>query len=62
MVRLGKRETLELDQTTPEQQTEGYRSVTKQQVLDMAQELLLAEPAIAVISPLHSERTFGSCF
>lgn len=43
-LRLGKRETLGLEQTTPEQQTEGYRSVTKQQVLDMAQELLSAEP------------------
>ena len=55
MVRLGKRETLGLEQTTPEQQTEGYRSVTKQQVLDMAQELLSAEPAIAVISPYSQE-------
>ena len=55
MVRLGKRETLDLEQTTPEQQTEGYRSVTKQQVLDMAQELLSAEPAIAVISPYSQE-------
>ena len=55
MVRLGKRETLGLEQTTPEQQTEGYRSVTKQQILDMAQALLTAEPAIAVISPYSQE-------
>ncbi len=55
MVRLGKRETLGLPQTSPEEQTEGYRSVTKQQVLDLAQELLTAEPAIAVISPYSQE-------
>ena len=55
MVRLGKRETLGLPQTTPEEQTEGYRSVTKQQVLDLAQDLLTAEPAIAVISPYSQE-------
>ena len=55
MVRLGKRETLGLLQTTPEEQTEGYRSVTKQQVLDLAQDLLTAEPAIAVISPYSQE-------
>lgn len=51
MVRLGKRETLGLPQTTPEEQTAGYRAVTKQQVQDMAQELLTAKPTIAVISP-----------
>lgn len=55
MARLGKRETLGLAQTTPEEQTQGYRSVTKQQVLDLAQELLTVEPAIAVVSPFEHQ-------
>lgn len=55
MVRLGKRETLGLPQSTPEEQTAGYRAVTKQQVKDMAQELLTAKPTIAVISPYSQE-------
>lgn len=59
MVRLGKRETLGLVQSTPEEQTAGYRGVTKQQVLELAQEMLTAKPCIAVISPYGQEELLG---
>ncbi len=51
MVRLGKRETLGLDQTTPEEQTQAFRSVTAQQVKQLAEDLLTAKPCMAIISP-----------
>lgn len=55
MVRLGKRETLGLPQATPEEQTLGYRSVTAAQVKELAQDMLMADPCIAVISPYGEE-------
>ncbi len=51
MVRLGKRETLDLPQVSPEEQTEAYRMVTSEQVLQLAQSMLPAKPCIAVVSP-----------
>ncbi len=51
MVRMGKRETLGLSQTSPEEQTEGYRSVTSEEVLQLAQKMFAADPCIAVVSP-----------
>ena len=51
MVRMGKRETLGLAQTSPEEQTEGYRSVTSEEVLQLAQKMFAADPCIAVVSP-----------
>lgn len=51
MVRLGKRETVGLPQTSAEEQSEGYRRVTAQQVLELAHDMLQAQPTIAVVSP-----------
>jgi predicted Zn-dependent peptidase len=56
MVRLGKRETLGLPQATPEEQTLGYRSVTAAQVKELAQDMLMTDPCIAVISPYGEEK------
>lgn len=50
MGRLGKREVLGLEQISPEQQVESYRSVTPEQVLQVAQEFLTCSPGIAVVS------------
>lgn len=54
MVRLGKRQTLGLEHLTPEEQVERYRSVTVEDVLDLAQDLLTADAALACVSPLSS--------
>lgn len=51
MARLGKREVLGLDQVTPEEQVNAYRSVTSADVLALAQDLLTVEPTLAVVSP-----------
>lgn len=56
MVRMGKRETLGLSQTSPEEQTEGYRSVTSEEVLQLAQKMFAADPCIAVVSPFDQSR------
>lgn len=50
MARLGKREVLGVEQTTPEDQVKGYQSVTAEDVLDLACQLLSGKPAIAVVS------------
>ncbi len=60
MVRLGKRETLDLPQVSPEQQTQAYRSVTPEQVLQLAQDLLTAKPCIAVVSPFSQSELQAS--
>lgn len=60
MVRLGKRETLELPQVSPEEQTEAYRSVTSEQVLQLAQDMLTAKPCIAVVSPFSQSELQSS--
>ena len=56
MVRMGKRETLGLAQTSPEEQTEGYRSVTSEAVLQLAQKMFAADPCIAVVSPFDESQ------
>lgn len=55
MLRLGKRETLGLPHTSPEEQTERYRSVTSADVLDLAQELLTAPATLAAVSPFTAD-------
>lgn len=55
MLRLGKRETLGLAHTSPEEQTERYRSVTSADVLELAQELLTAPATLAAVSPFTAE-------
>ena len=50
MARLGKREVLGVEQTSPEQQVESYRKVTAKEILSLAQEMLAISPAIAVVS------------
>lgn len=56
MLRLGKRETTGLRQSSPEEQTAGYRSVSADDVQKLAQDLLTAEPAMAVVSPYDKEQ------
>ena len=56
MVRMGKRETLGLAQTRPDEQTEGYRSVTSEAVLQLAQKMFAADPCIAVVSPFDESQ------
>lgn len=51
MGRLGKREVLGLEQTTPEEQVAAYKAVTTDDILRLAQDLLTKTPAIAVVSP-----------
>lgn len=63
MVRLGKRETLNVEHATPDEQIAAYRSVTAGQIKQLAEELLLAQPAIAVVSPYtqeQAEELFGT--
>lgn len=55
MARLGKREVLGLEQVSPEQQVEGYKSVTAEQVLNLAQTMFAAKSAIAVVSSKSPE-------
>ena len=50
MARLGKREVLGLEQISPEEQVEGYRSVTAVQICDLANELLSGKSGIALVS------------
>lgn len=50
MGRLGKREVLGLEQTTPEEQVAAYKAVSSDEILSLAQDLLNRPPAIAVVS------------
>ena len=56
MARLGKREVLGVEQTSPEQQVESYRKVTAKEILSLAQEMLAISPAIAVVSSQDYDR------
>lgn len=56
MARLGKREVLGVEQTSPEQQVESYRKVTAKEILSLAQEMLTTNPAIAVVSSHDYDR------
>ncbi len=55
MVRLGRRETLGLPQISAEEQSQGYRSVTAQQVREFASDMLEAEPIITIVSPYEEQ-------
>lgn len=54
MTRLGKCETLDQEQVSPEVTEARYRAVTAEEVQKVAQDFLTAEETIAVVSP-HSE-------
>ena len=63
MNRIGRRQTLGLPHETVEQMLDAYRSVTTEQVRQVAQEFLRAEPLLAVVSPLEAskvERLFAA--
>ena len=53
MATIGKRETVGAEQTSAEVDVERYRSVTAADIRDLAQDLLTAEPAIALVSPFE---------
>ncbi len=56
MARLGKRETVDLEQISPEEQVERYRSVTSQQIIALADELFSQPHALALVSSEPSDR------
>ena len=63
MNRIGQRQTLGLPHETVEQMLDAYRSVSAEQVRQVAQEFLRAEPLLAVVSPLEAskvERLFAA--
>ena len=51
MTRLGRLFMLGLEVRSPEQTLEDYRSVTLQQVNEVAGDLLSQQPTVAVVSP-----------
>lgn len=51
MVRIGRGQTMGAHHLEPEEMVERYRSVTCEDVLSLAQEVLMQQPTIAVVSP-----------